>query len=299
MKMIVGGSGALGSAIARRLLRAGEFVRIMTRDPSRAAGLAAAGAEVVQGDLLDEGSLRRACEGAEHVIAAAHSMLGRGPTASVHVDGQGHRDLIDIARAAGVRHFMYTSVYDYGPAYRSVPFFRFKFEIEEYLKTSGLRFTILRPTAFMETHAHAVIGASVLKSGRAILFGRGTQPRNFVAADDVAHVAVLILSDPSIWGQTVDIGGEENLTDMDVVRLYERLGGRKATIFRVPVEMLRAAAALIRPMHPGVSQVISTGVLAATIDQRFDAGPLLQRFPIELTRLETWVMQRVGQVATT
>ena len=297
--LIVGGSGALGGAIARRLLRSGEFVRVMTRNPARAAGLSAAGAEVVQGDLLDRESLVRACKGAWHVIAAAHSMLGRGRTASVHVDGRGHRDLIDVAAAAGVSRFMYTSVYDYGPAYRDVPFFRIKFEVEEHLKSSGLNYTILRPTAFMETHAHEIIGASILNSGRAVLFGRGEQPRNFVAADDVAQIAVLALGDPTFSGQTVDIGGEENLTDMDVVRLYERLGGRKATVFRVPIGVLRAAAALIRPVHPGVSQVMSSGVLAATVDQRFDARPLLQRFPIKLKRLEEWVTQRVGHVAST
>jgi uncharacterized protein YbjT (DUF2867 family) len=271
----------------------------MTRNPARAAGLSVAGAEVVQGDLLDRESLVRACKGAGNVIAAAHSMLGRGRTASVHVDGRGHRDLIDVAAAAGVSRFMYTSVYDYSAAYRSVPFFRIKFEVEEHLKSSGLNYTILRPTAFMETHAHEIIGASILNSGRAVLFGRGEQPRNFVAADDVAQIAVLALGDPSFSGQTIDIGGEENLTDMDVVRLYERLGRRKATVFRVPIGVLRAAAALIRPVHPGVSQVISSGVLAATVDQRFDARPLLQRFPIKLTRLEDWVTQRVGHVAMT
>jgi uncharacterized protein YbjT (DUF2867 family) len=297
--LIVGGSGALGSAIARRLLRSGEFVRVMTRNPTRAAGLSVAGAEVVQGDLLDRESLVRACGGAGHVIAAAHSMLGRGPTASVHVDGRGHRDLIDVARAAGVSRFLYTSVYDYGPPYRDVSFFKIKFEVEEHLKSSGLNHTILRPTAFMETHAHQIIGASILKSGRAVLFGSGEQPRNFVAADDVAQIAVRALDDPTLSGQTIDVGGEENLTDMDVVRLYERLGGRKATVFRIPIGVLRGASVLIRPVHPGVSQVISSGVLAATVDQRFDARPLLQRFPIRLTRLEDWVTQRVGHVTMT
>ena len=81
MNLIVGGTGALGSAVARLLLSAGEPVRVMTRTPEKAAGLAADGAEIVRGDLLDRDSIARACQGAKVVVAAAHSILGRGESA--------------------------------------------------------------------------------------------------------------------------------------------------------------------------------------------------------------------------
>ena len=293
MNLIVGGTGALGSAIAKRLLTTGETVRVMTRAPEKAAGLAADGAVVVRGDLLDRASLTSACQGADVVVAAAHSIFGRGQEASAHVDGRGHRELIDAARSAGVRHFIYTSVYDYGPDYHTVPFFRIKYEVEEHLKASGLGYTILRPTAFMESHAHALIGEPVLRNGKAVLFGRGEQPRNFVAADDVARVAVLALNDPVSVGQTVAVGGPENLTNMDVVRLYERASGRAAKVTHVPLGVLRMVSRLMRPVHPGLSQVIQAGVLADTTDQRFDAQSLQERFGVELTRLEDWVSRRI------
>lgn len=294
MNLIVGGTGALGSAIARRLLSAGRPVRVMARTPGKATGLAAEGAEVVQGDLLDRGSLTSACQGAEVVVAAAHSLFGRGRSASVHVDGRGHRDLIDAAKSAGVRHFIYTSVYDFGSAYHAVPFFRIKYEVEEHLKASGLGYTILRPTAFMESHAHMLLGEPILRKGKTVIFGRGEQPRNFVAADDVAQVAVLALSDRALVGQTVDVGGPETLTNMDVVRLYERVSGLTAKVTHVPLGVLHVMSRLMRPVHPGLSQVIQAGILADTTDQRFDARPLQERFGIELTRLEDWVAQRVS-----
>lgn len=297
MNLIVGGTGALGSAIARRLLAAGEPVRVMTRTPERAAGLAADGAEVVQGDLLEPDSLASACQGADAVVAAAHSVFGRGRAASVHVDGRGHRDLIDAARLAGVRHFIYTSVYDYGPPYHAVPFFRIKYEVEEHLKASGVAYTILRPTAFMESHAHALIGEPILRKGKTVLFGRGEQPRNFVAVDDVARIAVMALSDPSLAGQTVAVGGPEHLTNMDVVRLYERVSGRAAKVTHVPLGVLRVAWRLVRPVHPGLSQVIQAGILTETTGERFDAPPLQERFGVEPTRLKDWVLQRVSRPA--
>lgn len=297
MNLIVGGTGALGSALATRLLREGAPVRVLTRTPGKAAGLAAQGAEVVRGDLLDQDSLARACRGAEVVFAVAHSIFGRGKTASAHVDDRGHRDLIDAAAGAGVRRFVYTSVYDYGPAYRAIPFFGIKYQIEAHLKASRVPFTILRPTAFMETHAHQLIGEPVLRNGKTVLFGRGEQPRNFVAADDVARVALQAVEDPATAGETLEIGGPENLTNMDVVRIYERLLGRPAKVTHVPLGVLQAISRLARPLHPGLAQVLQAGIAAETTDQRFDARALQQRFGIALTRLENWAEERHRGVA--
>lgn len=298
MNLIVGGTGALGSAVAKRLLTAGESVRVMTRTPEKAASLAADGAEVVRGDLLDRASLVRACQGADVVVAAAHSIFGRGQASSTRVDGHGHRELIDVATSAGVRHFVYTSAYHHGPQYSAVPFFRIKYEVEAHLKASGLAYTILRPTAFMESHAHMLIGESILRNGKTVLFGRGEQPRNFVAADDVAEIAVRALSDPELAGQTVAVGGPENLTNMDVVRLYEHASGRAAKVTHVPLGMLRMVWRLMRPVHPGLSQVIQAGILADTTDQRFDARSQQERFGVELTRLADWMPNRIRRPAS-
>jgi uncharacterized protein YbjT (DUF2867 family) len=288
MILIVGGSGTLGTLVTTRLLAAGERVRVMSRNPEKAAALRAAGAQVVQGDLLDRQSVIAACAGADVVVAAAHSIFGRGRNASVHVDDAGHRQLIDIARAHGTRHVVYTSVYDHGPAYHAVPFFRIKRGVEQHLKASGLSYTIVRPTAFMDFHAHVLIGKPVLAKGKVVLFGRGEQPRNFVAADDVAQFVVLAVRDQSLAGEAVDVGGPENLTHLDVVRLYERISGRPAKVTRVPLGVARTVSRLVRPAHPGLSQILQASVLAEERAERFDARPLMARFPITLTRLEDW-----------
>lgn len=99
MILIVGGSGMLGRLIARDLLTAGEPVRVMTRSPESVSALRDAGAEIVAGDLTDRPSLSEACTGVEQVVAAAHSLLGRGRYASTHVDLRGHCDLLDVARS--------------------------------------------------------------------------------------------------------------------------------------------------------------------------------------------------------
>lgn len=294
MKLIIGGTGDLGTAVTRQLLAVREPVRVMTRARSRAAQLAASGAEVVEGDLLHRDSLERACAGVDAVVATAHSLFGRGRNASAHVDGAGHRTLIDVARDAGVKRFVYTSVYDFDPAYHAVPFFRIKYETEEYLKASGLPFTILRPTAFMESHAHGLIGEGIMRKGKVAIFGRGERPRNFVAAADVARVAVLALSDPDLVGATVAVGGPAHHTNMDVVRIYERATGRTAKVSHVPLGLLRLVSAIARPVHPGISQVVRTGIIADTVDQRFEAPAHQKPLPITFTSLEDWVAEKVG-----
>jgi NADH dehydrogenase len=126
------------------------------------------------------------------------------------------------------------------------------------------------------------------------LFGKGQNPRNFVAVEDVATVAIAILADDRFKGRIVDVGGPENLTNMDVVHLYEQLAGRAAQVRHVPLGLLKIVGPLLRPFHPGLSQVMHYSICLDTLDCTFDAAPLLEEFPLELTRLEDWVKQRSG-----
>ena len=192
----------------------------MTRTPDKAQSSQDLGAEIVQGDLRDQDSLVRACQGVDAVLASAHSIMGKGSEASKYIDDQGHRWLIDAAKAAGVNHFVYVSAHGAAPDNPS-NFFRIKYKMEQYLRNSGLSFTILRPTAFMESHAYMLIGQPILETGKVTLFGKGENPRNFVAATDVAHFAVMMLLKAEGSGEILEIGGPENLTNMQVVGLYE------------------------------------------------------------------------------
>lgn len=289
--VLIVGAGALGSAAARRLLAQGRAVRVLARTPDKVQALADLGAEVVQGDLLDEASLRRACTGADAVLASAHSILGRGRNASRFVDWQGHRDLIDAAKAAGVQRFVYTSARGVS-AENPVPLFRHKFAVEQHLRAVELPYVILRPAAFMETHVHTLIGLPILEKGKVTLFGKGENPRNFVAADDVARVAVQALTDPDMVGQIVEVGGPENWTAMQVVRLYEQLAGRPVKVSHMPLGALRVLSALLRPLHPGLSQVMVSGIWLDTTDQTYDMPP----GGAPSTRLEDWVRARVAAV---
>lgn len=292
MILIVGGTGALGRATTEKLLAQNKSVRILTRTRAKAQDLQKTGAEVVRGDLRDQKSLTRACQGIDMVLASAHSIMGRGSEASKYIDAQGHKWLIDAAKMAGVQHFVYVSALGAAP-HHPVPFFRIKYEIEQYVRNSGLSFTILRPTAFMESHAYGFIGKPILETGKVTLFGKGENPRNFVAAADVAHFAVLALLEPQTAGTVLEIGGPENITNMQVVHLYEEIAGRQAKVSHVPLGILRVMAPLLRPFHAGLSQIMKASIMFDTTDQTFDMSTMLQQYPLTLTRLEDWAQNHV------
>ena len=293
--LVIGGSGTLGRVITLNLLAAGQTVRVMTRTPAKAKSLLDAGAEVVTGDLIDRESLTRACDGTEQVIAAAHSFFGRGQHASEHVDRAGHKQLIEVAKSKGVRHFVYTSAYFTDPVFLRIPFVRIKQDVEKHLRASGLNYTILRPTAFMDFHAHVLIGMPVITGKKVMLFGAGKRLRNFVAASDVAQLALRALHDSSLANQTLDIGGPQNLSSIDVVGIYERITGRKAKVAHLPTSVPSTLSRIVRPFHSGVSQMLQMASLADVAEQRFDARGLQERFALRLTRLEDWARRNVQQ----
>ena len=268
-------------------------MRAMARLPSKASDLASLGAEVVQGDLVDTPSLARACAGATHVVAAAHGMLGSGRNRSEAVDDAGHRALVDAARAAGVAHFVHTSALGASPDH-PLDFFRTKYAVEQYVKTSGVSYTILRPSAFMETHAHTFNGKGIVERGKTTLLGRGTRPRNFVAVRDVAAMAVRALADPAMRGQTIEIGGPQNFTDNQVAELYGRVLGVTPKVAHVPPALLRVAGVVLKPFAPGVSRVLRlSGLPDDAYDATFDPTATLHAYPMHLTTLEEFIREKV------
>ena len=294
MILIVGASGVLGREAAHQLLRAGHRVRVLTRVPAQATALAEAGAEVVAGDLTDATSLPSALRGIEAVLTAAHGLLGRGKYRSEMVDDAGHRALIDAAKQASVRHFIYTSVHGASPTH-PIDFYRTKYRIEQYLHQSGMPYTILRPSAFMEWHAHNLLGKSILEKGSAIIFGAGNNPTSFVAAHDIAQLLLRILPDEKVRNRIIAISGPTNPTKNEVAALYGQRAGITPKVRHLPIGLLRVMATMLRPFHPGISRVMRMGIGADNQDQTLDMADTLRTFPLTLTSIEAFVEEQVAR----
>ncbi len=232
--LVTGATGKQGGAGARHLLQQGFRVRALTRDPHKpkAQTLAEQGAEVVAGDLNDRASIEQALNG----VYGVFSVLNFFETGYEGEVQQGVT-LADAAKAANVRHFVYSSV---ASAYKKtgIPHFDSKWEVEEHIRAIGLPYTILRPVALME----------VWETQRdAILGGQLAQPLDpdkklqQVTVDDVGAFCAIALGYPEKWlGREVDLAGDE-LTMPQVAQTFSRVIGRQVGYVQTSWEQFEKA----------------------------------------------------------
>ena len=280
MILIAGGTGLLGSQLVRRLTARGLQVRVLTRDGSRASHLAGPLVEVAVGDVRDPNAVGRAMTGVRTVISAIQGFGGADAAGARAVDGDGNRSLIRAATAAGVEHFILLSILGVSGFDRGHPMElgRRKYEAERELVASPLAWTIVRPSAYMETWL-GLVGRPLLESGRTRIFGRGRNPINFVAASDVAGFVDLAVDDPALRGLRLDVGGPENITLDEMVRTVEEVTGRSGVVDHVPLPMMRVMSLAMRPFRPVLAGQIQAAIVMDTAVMTFEAAPTRARFP--------------------
>jgi uncharacterized protein YbjT (DUF2867 family) len=277
MILVTGGTGTLGTQVVPLLTARGLEVHILTRDPARARHLQDDLVDIVPGDVRDPRAVERAAAGAQTVISAIQGFAGAAPTGPQAVDRQGNSNLIQAARVGAAEHFILVSVQGAAPDH-PMELFRMKYLAEQELKASPLAWTIIRPTAYMETWAH-LIGEPLLKTGRTRIFGRGNNPINFVSAYDVARFVELAVVDPAMRGELVEVDGPENLSMNQVAQTFEAVTGKVGKKSHVPLPMMRLMSVLMRPLNPTLARQIQAGVVMDTQDMSFDPSETARRYP--------------------
>ena len=225
--LVCGATGSQGGAVARSLLERGFRVRALTRDEQKpeARALAEQGAEVTQGDMDDRSSVDRALEGA-HGVFSVQNFWESGYDREVR---QG-KTVADAAKAAGVEHFVYSSV---GSAHRrtGIAHFDSKWEVEEHVRGLGLPHTVLRPVFFMqnwEMMREPILGGTLpqpLDPGK---------PFQQVAVEDIGAFAAMAFEHPDEWiGREVEIAGDER-TMPEIAEAFGHIAGREVVYYQVP-----------------------------------------------------------------
>lgn len=277
--LIIGATGVLGKSSALLFLNNGYTVKAAVRNTVKAEDLRVLGAQIVEGDLVKPETIMNVCAGCEVVLASAHSMMGKGKNTSNAVDYTGHKLLIDSAVASGVQQFIYVSAYG-ASADHPVDFFRTKFKIEQYLINSGLNYTILRPAAFMEWHMHNLLGKGLVEKGKTVLFGKGDNATNFIAATDIAQLVFKIFKKEEFYNKLIDLSGPENLTKNEVVNLYSNHLNIKPRVTHVPRGVLKAFSFFLKPLHPGLARIMHVSLLADTQNATMPEASSIKRFGI-------------------
>jgi uncharacterized protein YbjT (DUF2867 family) len=125
--------------------------------------------------------------------------------------------------------------------------------------------TILRPAAFLETWL-TLVGVPLLAGKPAMIFGRGRNPINFVAAHDVARCAERAAVTAELAGQRVDLTGPADLTLRELAATMASVAGCRLTVRRVPLPVMRLTSHLLRPPLPGPARLIRAGLIIDTVD---------------------------------
>jgi uncharacterized protein YbjT (DUF2867 family) len=254
MIAVAGGTGRLGSRVVRRLAAAGLDVRVLTRDPARAQHLSESAAEVVTCDVRDRANMQAALQGATVAVSAVHGFAGPGHVSPESVDRDGNANLVDAAADVGADVVMLSVVGT--SADHPMELFRAKHAAEAHLRASGVRWTIVRATAFVELWAEIL--------ARPIVFGRGENPINFVSVEDVSVVVERAVIDAGLRGAVIEVGGPQNLTFNQLAALIQNVRGRPAKVGHVPRVLLRAIAPLGRQPRAAIAM--------DTIDMTFNVA---------------------------
>jgi uncharacterized protein YbjT (DUF2867 family) len=241
MILVAGATGMLGSEIVRRLTARGEHVRALTRitsAPEKVLRLKRSGAEIVQGDLREPRSLLAACVGVDAAISTVTTILTSQPGDSFEAtDAEGNKSLIDAARKNGVRKFVFVS-FDTSKMVDH-PLNRAKQSAEDHLRQSGLDYTILHPTYFCESWLGPMLFCDPA-AGTVKVYGKGTDKIRYVTVGDVAEFAIQSLTNPAARNAAIPVGGPEEISQRDAVRLFEETFGRKFNVIEVPEATLEA-----------------------------------------------------------
>jgi NADH dehydrogenase len=291
MILVVGATGILGGLITQQLLRKGEDVRILVRHNSPSEQLAQqgmatsakslidAGAKPVYGDLKQHASIDKACEGIEIVITTATSAMRGGEDTVDTVDRQGNRNLIDAAKKARVKQFIFISFFG-ADLNNPVPLFQAKAEAEAALKESGIVFTILAPNFFLESWVGMVVGIPLQARQPITLVGTGQRLHSLISIGDVAAFTIATLDNPTAKNQRLVLGGPEPVSWCGIVDAFGKVLGQELPVqFVNPGDTIPSLPEIVSPVLAGME----------TYDSPIPMDELAHKFGIKQTTLTAFI----------
>lgn len=289
MFLVTGATGGLGRRIVRSLRERESPVRALVRLSSRYGELEHRGAEIAIGDLRHERDIQKACQGVQYIISA-HGSNERSGGDAEQIDYQANIDLIDQAKAVGVQHFVFVSVLGADRGYEDAPVFKAKWAVENYLRTSGLNYTILRPSGFASNLLP--LAERFRQTGLYLLIGDPQNRSSIVSTDDLARIAVNSVMIKAAQNQVFPVGGPEILKREDIPKIFSRVLQREPIVINPPLLAFDGLRGMLGFLEPELKS--SLGTLRTLLANEFFCTPtdieqLETVFDLKLETLETFL----------
>lgn len=229
--LVTGATGTIGREVTLALAKAGADVRAGVRDPAKAADLARAGAELVALDWDDPASVGRAFAGVERLFLLTPFVEDPLPMVQA---------ALTAARDAGVQHVVRMSAAGADPS-SDFALARKHGQGEEAVKASGLGWTIIQPTFFMDNLVNYGAAQSIAADGK--FYGSSGQGKtSYVSAADVGAAAAAILQQPAAHaGKTYPLTGGQAWADAEIAAQLSEMLGTPVTYVDLTAEQQRDA----------------------------------------------------------
>jgi uncharacterized protein YbjT (DUF2867 family) len=225
MILVTGAGGTVGSQVLNQLRAAGAKVRAAYHTPAKAEKARAQGIDAVVLDFADHASIRAALQGVDKLF-----LLG----ATSPNQSELEINVVQEAKQAGVKQIVKLSVLHAGK--EEFTFARWHRAVEKAIEKSGVPFTFLRPTGFMQNFAN-YSGDMIRNQGA---FYQPTDPKvSHVDVRDIAAVAVTALTTRGHEGKIYELTGPEALTNTQIADKLSRVTGRTVKFVKIPPEAAR------------------------------------------------------------
>jgi uncharacterized protein YbjT (DUF2867 family) len=262
--LVTGATGQQGGALARLLLQKKHEVYALihsTKSESpKAQNLRNQGAKLVKGDLDKPDSL-------EQVMNGIDSVFLMGTWVEVGTEGETRRGkmMVDIAKEKKIEHIVYSSVVNADKS-TGIPHFDSKYKVEQHIKNSGIPYTIIGPTFFMDNlHSYSLAG---LQQGQVALPLSPSRILQQSAVENIAEFSALALERRnSFIGKRIDIASDE-ITGEQAAKVLSNELGHKIRYEQVPMEQIRQASEDLAVMFEWFEK-IGTGVDVAALHKQY------------------------------
>ncbi|WOD43213.1 SDR family oxidoreductase [Hwangdonia lutea] len=203
--LLAGATGYLGGYIAKALSQEQMATKLVVRSPQKLKALESKTVKIIKAEVTKPNSLIGVCEGVATVISTVGITRQKDGLTYMDVDYQANLNLLNEAKKAGVKKFIYVSAIN-GNKYRHLKIFEAKEKFVDALKASGLDYTIIRPNGFFSDMKDFL---NMAKQGKIYLFGNGEQKLNPIHGEDLAIVCLQAINSTK---NEIIVGGPDILT---------------------------------------------------------------------------------------
>ena len=241
--LLAGATGYLGKYIAKELIARNINTKIIVRNPVKAIPLAYDFVEIIPAEVTRPETIKGHFAGVDTVISTVGITRQRDGLTYMAVDYRANMNLLEEAKKAGVKKFIYVSVIN-GQLHRNLKLVEAKEAFVDKLKASGLEYTIIRPNGFFSDMRDFL---KMAKKGSVYIFGKGKKKFNPIHGADLAQVCVDAINSNQ---NEIVVGGPDILTHYEVAEMALLTSGKPINIVHVPHWVRKSILWIMRTFTP-------------------------------------------------